>query len=493
PNRPEIHAGHRAVFDAIEQQLTGKTPHPYPPDWVAMKLLEGDTEITDLMRAALGSEWEPVAALLAQHDDAYLAVASGRYEWIGRMVRAAVVRPKLGQVTLTDRIDRLATHPLWGPLLLLAVLGLLFSLVFAVGSPIQVWLETYVVRAADWTRAVLSEQPQWLSGLLANGIITGVGTVLTLLPILILFFAALGLMEDIGYMARAAYVMDRYMHWMGLHGKSFLPLFLGFGCNVPALMGTRIIESPKGRLITLLVAPLMPCTARLSVVVLLAPVFFGPWAGLVILGLVGLSLSMLAVVGMGLHRLLFFQDTQTAFIMELPLYHVPDPRRIGMGVWQRVVDFLKGAGGVILVMSVILWWLSTYPGGNIESSYLATVGHWMTPLGKLMGLDWRMMVALLTSVVRKENTISTLAVLYGPGAGGTGLGDILGHHLSPVAALAFLAVQILFIPCMATVSTLRQETHSWSLTLLSVAFLFVISMGIGILIYQGAALLGWSV
>jgi len=157
------------------------------------------------------------------------------------------------------------------------------------------------------------------------------------------------------------------------------------------------------------------------------------------------------------------------------------------------VDFLKGAGGVILVMSVILWWLSTYPGGNIESSYLATVGHWMAPLGKLMGLDWRMMVALLTSVVRKENTISTLAVLYGPGAGGTGLGDILGKHLSPSTTLAFLAVQILFIPCMATVSTLHQETHSWSLTLLSVAFLFVISMGIGILIYQGAALLGWGV
>jgi ferrous iron transport protein B len=407
------------------------------------------------------------------------------------MVRAAVVQPRLGQVTLTDRIDRLATHPVWGVLILLVVLGLLFSLTFMIGAPVQAWLETYVVRAASLARTLLSGQPQWLVGLLANGVITGVGTVLTLLPILVIFFAALGLMEDIGYMARAAYVMDRYMHWMGLHGKSFLPLFLGFGCNVPAMMGTRIIESPKGRLTTLLVTPLVPCTARMSVIVLLAPIFFGHWAGLVITGLVGLTLLVLAALWIGLHRL-FFRDAQTAFIMELPLYHAPNLRRIGLGVWQRALDFLQGAGSVILVVSIFLWGLSTYPGGNIEASYLAVMGHWMAPLGKLMGLEWQMMVALLTSVVRKENTIPTLAVLYEPGAGGMTLGDIVGHHLSPAAALAFLTVQILFIPCVATVSTLHQEARSWKWTLFLIAILFVISIGMGILIYQGVALLGGS-
>jgi ferrous iron transport protein B len=292
-------------------------------------------------------------------------------------------------------------------------------------------------------------------------------------------------------MARAAYVMDRYMHWMGLHGKSFLPLFLGFGCNVPAMMGTRIIESPKGRLTTLLVTPLVPCTARMSVIVLLAPIFFGHWAGLVITGLVGLTLLVLAALWIGLHRL-FFRDAQTAFIMELPLYHAPNLRRIGLGVWQRALDFLQGAGSVILVVSIFLWGLSTYPGGNIEASYLAVMGHWMAPLGKLMGLEWQMMVALLTSVVRKENTIPTLAVLYEPGAGGMTLGDIVGHHLSPAAALAFLTVQILFIPCVATVSTLHQEARSWKWTLFLIAILFVISIGMGILIYQGVALLGGS-
>ncbi len=492
PNRPEIQADHREVFQDIEQLVKGKAPLPYPSDWVAMKLLEGDIEITDLMRAELGPDWKAVEELLAQHDDAYLAVASGRYEWIGRMVRAAVVQPRLGQVTLTDRIDRLATHPVWGLLILLAALGLLFSLTFIIGAPMQVRLETYVVQAADWTRDLLSGQPHWLVGLLADGVITGVGTVLTLLPILVIFFAVLGLMEDIGYMARAAYVMDRYMHWMGLHGKSFLPLFLGFGCNVPAMMGTRIIESPKARLTTLMVTPLVPCTARLSVIVLLTPVFFGSWAWLITWGLVGLSLMVLAALGIVLHRL-FFRDVQTAFIMELPLYHIPNLRTIGLGVWQRTVDFLQGAGSVILVVSVILWALSTYPGGNIESSYLAVIGRWLAPLGRLMGLEWQMMVALLTSVVRKENTIPTLAVLYGPVAAGNSLGDIIGHQLSPAAALAFLAVQILFIPCVATVSTMRQETRSWFWTLFSIAILFVISMGAGILIYHGAALLGGGV
>ena len=184
PNRPEIQADHQAVFEALEQRVRGKTPVPYLPDWVALKLLEGDADIKDLMREALGPEWEAVAALLAQHDDSYLAVASGRYEWIGRMVRAAVVRPKPGQLTVTDRIDRLATHPIWGVLLLLGVMGFLFWLTYLTGAPIQAWLETHLVQSgAEWARANLTVLPVWLVGLLAGGIITGVGTVLTLVPL----------------------------------------------------------------------------------------------------------------------------------------------------------------------------------------------------------------------------------------------------------------------------------------------------------------------
>jgi len=494
PSRPEIRADHQAVLAQIQRLIAGAVPEPYPEDWVALKLLEGDEEITSMMRERLDEDrWQEVHTILMQHEDAILAVAGGRYEWIGRMVRAAVVRPRIGQVTLTDRVDRYATHPFWGLLILLGMLGLVFWLTYTVGAPLQELLDTYLVQAgAEWVRSALSGAPAWLVGLLADGVIGGAGMVITFLPILVIFFAALGFLEDVGYMARAAYVMDRFMHLMGLHGKSFLPLFLGFGCNVPAVMGARVVEGQKARLLTILVAPLVPCTARMAVVAVLAPIFFGPHAALVSWGLVGLSLVMLAIVGIALHELVLGGE-HVAFIMELPLYHLPNARTIGLSVWQRTVAFLRKAGSIILVVSVIVWALSTLPGGEIESSYLADIGRLLAPLGGLMGLGWRMMVALLTSFVAKENTIATLGVLYSAGEEGARLAKVLAGVLKPAAALAFMAVQMLFIPCVATVATVRQETASWRWTAFSVALLLVVSFTVGIVIYQGAMLVGWGV
>lgn len=492
PNRPGIQEDHRPVLEALIRLIADRVPESYPPEWVALKLLEGDDEVTEMMRSQLGEGWAGVHTILVQHEDAFLAVAGGRYEWIGRMVRAAVVRPKAGRVTVTDRIDRIATHPIAGLLLLLLILGGVFWMTYIIGSPLQAWLEGHVVQtAATWVRSELTALPAALNGLLAGGLITGVGTVLTLLPILIIFFLVLGVLEDVGYMARAAYVMDRFMHPMGLHGKSFLPIFLGFGCNVPAIMGTRMIEAPKARLITILVAPIVPCTARMSVMALLAPIFFGQEALWVIWGLVALTLLVMAAVGVGLHQFLLGGE-QTAFIMELPLYQAPSLRTIAQGVWQRTVDFIKGAGTIILVVSVLLWALSTYPGGTIDSSFLGWFGQGLAPVGKWMGLDWQMMLALLTSFVRKENTIPTLAVLYEAGGESAGLSAALAGRLAPAAGLAFLAVQMLFIPCVATVATIRQESGSWRWTLLSILLLLVISMLVGIGIYQGAVWLGWG-
>ena len=491
-SRPDIQAGHRQLLQEVEQQVAGGVSAPYPAAWVALKLLEGDAEITEMMRARLGQQWEAVQAPLKQHDDAFLAVASGRYEWIARLVRAAVARPKAGQVTITDRLDRLATHPFWGVLLLVGALGALFWLTYFAGAPLQAWLEKNVVQAgADWVRANWTFLPAWLIGLLAGGVITGVGTVLTLLPVLTIFFAGLGLLEDVGYMARAAFVMDRFMHIMGLHGKSFLPMFLGFGCNVPALMGTRIIEAPKARLTTLLVAPAVPCIARIAVLTFLAPIFFGSQAVWVTLGLLGLVVLVIALLGTAYHELLLGGE-HTAFIMELPLYHAPDLQNIVKGIWQRLEDFLRGAGTVILLFSILLWALSTYPGGGIEQSYLAMAGRWLSPLGSLMGLSWQMMVALLTKLVRSENVISTLAVVYGAGASGAGFTELLQAQITPAAALSFMAVQLLFIPCAATVATVYQETRSWGWTLLNAGVLFAVALLIGIIIYQGAGLFGWG-
>lgn len=492
--RPDIREDHREVLAEIAGLIAGSVPEPYPEDWVALKMLEGDEEITEMMRAHLAPpQWEQVHHVLMRHEDAILAIAGGRYEWVRRMTRAALTVPKAGQITLTDRIDKVATHPIWGLFVLLGVLGAIFSLTYTIGSPIQVFLDRYIIQAgAEWVRATLVGAPWWVVGLLADGVIGGAGMVLTFLPILVIFFAALGALEDIGYMARAAYVMDRFMHLMGLHGKSFLPLFLGFGCNVPAVMGARIVDSPKARLLTILVAPLVPCTARMAVVAVLAPIFFGSAAIWVSWGLIALSLVVLALVGIALHELVLGGE-HVAFIMELPLYHTPNARTIALSVWQRTMGFVRKAGTIILIVSVIVWTLSVLPHGQVDTSILATIGRFLSPLGALLGVGWQMMVALLTSFVAKENTIATLSVLLGVGEEGAGLAQVLPTILSPASALAFLVVQVLFIPCAATVATIRQETGSWKWTAASVMMLFVLSFAVSIGVYQLALLAGWGV
>jgi ferrous iron transport protein B len=494
PRRPEIREDHRQVLEEIEGLVASDVPEPYPEEWAALKLLEGDSEITEMMQERLPKEqWQRISAILCLHEDAGLAVASGRYDWIGRMIRTAVAHPRVGQITLTERLDRWATHPFWGLAILFGMLGLIFWLTYSVGGPLQELLDTYVVGAvADWAGTVLAGAPEWASGLVVDGIIGGAGTVVTFLPILLIFFAALGFLEDLGYMARAAYVMDRFMHLMGLHGKSFLPLFLGFGCNIPAVMGARIVERERSRLLTILIAPLVPCMARMMVLSFLTPIFFGANAPLVSWGLVGFNLLVMALLGIVINRLAFGGE-RAAFIMELPLYHLPNWRTIGLFIWQRTKAFFAKAGTIILAVSVVIWALSALPGGEIETSYLAGIGRLLAPLGALMGLGWRMMVALLSSVVAKENTIASLGVLYGAGEEEARLAETMGGILTPAAALAFLAVQMLFIPCVATVATVRQETGSWKWTAFSIVLLLILSFSVGIAIYQGATLVAWGV
>ncbi len=490
PRLPEIRPDHREALEEVVKQIKGYVPAPYPIDWTALKLLEGDAEMTRKMRAVLPPErWDGVQAVLEAHEDAFMAIASGRYEWVGRMVRAAVTHPRLGQIGLTDRLDRWATHPFWGLVILAGILGLVFWLTFTLGAPIQTWLDVSIIAPlAGIAAGLLAGAPAWLSGLVVDGVIGGAGSVLTFLPIMAIFFAAFGLLEDVGYMARAAYVMDNFMHMMGLHGKSFLPLFLGFGCNVPAVMGTRVIDSRPARLLTILVAPLIPCTARLAVLAFLAPAFFGPQAMLVSWGLVLLSLVTLVLAGTLLNRLIF-KGERSAFIMEMPLYHLPNKRTIGLLVWQRSLAFIKKAGTIILAMSVAIWALSTLPGGNLQTSFLAQIGRLVSPVGRWMGMDWRLTVALLTSFLAKENSIATLGVLFGSGQN-AGLAQTLAATYSPASALAFLTVSLLFIPCAATVAAIRQETGSWRWTLANIAFMLAISVGAGVLVFRVATALG---
>lgn len=487
PVRPGIRAEYQPVLAQLMLLVADRVPPPYSAAWVTVKLLEGDDEITALAQSWLApDQWQKVQVLLAHHENAYLSVASGRYDWVGRMIRAGVRHPSLGQVTLTDRLDRVLTHPIIGLFPLLSILALTFFLVYTVASPLQMWLDSALIQGtAEWVRHNLEAAPAWLVSLLADGVIAGAGTVLTFVPVLVIFFAILGALEDVGYLARAAYVMDPFMHPIGLHGKSCMVLCLGFGCNVPAVLGSRVVESANARRLTIFLAPLVPCAARLAVLAFLTPAFFGRQATLVSMTLVALNLSILAIVGFFVNRV-HFRGERTPFIMELPLYHAPNWRTIVLYVWHNTAAFLHNAGSLILIFSVVVWFLANVPGPGLANSLLATIGHWLAPVGRLMGLDWRMMIALVSGFLAKENTIATLGVLFLGGPERTSLTAALAEAVSPASALAFLTVQMLFIPCLATVAVMYKETRSWRMVFGNVALLLLLSLGAGIVCYHAA-------
>ena len=487
PKMPDVSEDHRAIFHRLMELVGGHVSAPLTNVWVATKLMEGDPEISALVEELVpATAWNEVTSLLIKHEDALRAVVGGRYDWIEEVTRAAISRFKRGQVLITDRIDHLLTRPVIGIPVLLGILGIIFAVTFEVGFPAQKGLESLVSIAARWIDGSLSSAPLWLRGLVVNGIIGGVGSVLTFVPLLVIFFTAMAFLEDVGYMARAAFVMDRFMHIIGLHGKSFLPMCLGFGCNVPSVMGARIVESQRARLLTIFLTPFVPCTGRLAAMTFIAAAVFGKEALTVSWSLVALNIVALGIAGMIVSRL-FLKGEPVPFIMELPLYHRPDMKTIWMVVWSRTAAFMKKAGSVILLFSLVLWILSNVPGGNIETSILAWIGRKIEFIGLPMGLDWRMMVALLSSVVAKENSVASLGVLYNVGE--QGLRVVLPSAISHASALSFLVVLMIFIPCVPTISVMKQEMENWKWFAFSILFMLCLSLICGIGAFHLAATL----
>jgi ferrous iron transport protein B len=315
---------------------------PYTVEWVVTKLMEGDSEVTETFQGMVPSQvWSDIQSLLVAHEDALRAVVGGRYDWIEDATRAAVSRFRRGQVLMTDRIDHVLTRPLTGIPVLLAILAIVFLVTFAVGYPLQGYLESLVASLGTMVQNLLEEEPQWIRGLLVDGIIGGAGSVVTFVPILLIFFFAMSFLENVGYMARAAFVMDRFMHIIGLHGKSFLPMCLGFGCNVASVLGARIVESRKARLLTIFLTPFVPCTGRLAVITFVAAAVFAGNALAVTWFLVALNVVMLGVAGMFIGR--FCSVRKQFHSLWNPLYHKPDFRTIGLCM-ARTVAFIKKAG-----------------------------------------------------------------------------------------------------------------------------------------------------
>ncbi len=478
----------KKVIDDLESLLDSVVTDPYPRHWAAMKLLEGDNQISKLIEERVpAADWKQFESFLRENENAAVAIATLRFKWVDKIVDASQEKPPIGQVSLTEKIDRIATHPVLGLLLMIAIMSLIFWLVYALGVPIQNFLEVNLIqKGQELLYQHFAFLPACLLSFLGNGILSGMGTVLTFIPILFFFFIAWAFLEDVGYTSRAAFVTDGFMHHLGLHGKSCLPMILGFGCNVPAVLGTRIIDSKRARLLTIILTPLVPCTGRMAVISIIAAAFFGGQAVFVSIGMVILSLLILVLTGLILNRFVL-KGESGALIMELPLYHMPNPRLIGLVTCQSIKAFVKRAGTVILAVSLIVWLLSIIPGGSIDNSVLAQIGKWLEPLGRLMGLNWQMMVALISSFVAKENTIATLGVLLG--GQGAGLEQQLHTILAPAAALAFLVIQVLFIPCVATISVIRQETGGWKWPVFTVVYQLVLSLVMAILVFQIANLI----
>lgn len=481
PKIPEVAKNHMDMFEGLIQLLEDHITDIYPKAWCATKLMEGDKEVIEEVEKSLPPPvWEKIRTILSQHEDSLRAVVGGRYDWIEDVTRSAIKRFKPGQVLVTDRIDHILTNPFIGIPGLLGVLGFIFGLTYKVGLPLQNLFEAVFIELGKVLQPLLKSYPEWIEGIIVNGIIAGVGSVLSFIPILTIFFTALALLEDTGYIARVAFVMDRFMHVIGLHGKSFLPLCLGFGCNVPAILSSRIVESKKAQLLTIFLTPFVPCVGRLGVLTFLTGAIFFEKAALVMWLLVTLNIVILIILGFILSR--FLRLESVPFIMELPLYHKPSIKNVLSAVISRVLSFVRKAGTVILVFSVILWFFSSFPGKTIEESYLAMFGKNLERVGAFFGLDWKLTVALISSVVAKENSIATLGVLYNVAE--EGLRKVLSQNVTHASLISFLVILMLFIPCVPTTAVLKSEIGSGKWFVILFFVILFVSLGAGFLSYR---------
>lgn len=383
--------------------------------------------------------------------------------------------------TRLEKIDKVLTNPWLGFPIMMAVLYFVFWCTFTLGAYPQEWIENGINALCELAHAHMADG--WFSGLLIDGVLQGVGAVLAFLPNIIILFFFISLMEDSGYMAREAFIMDTVMHRVGLHGRSFVPMLMGFGCNVPAIMAARDIQNPKDRVLTMLMVPFMSCSARLPVYMLFVDTFFANYKALVMISLyaIGICLSVLFAVVM--KKTPWFRQDDDDSVNELPEFRLPKARATAAHIWERVADYLQKICTVILWASIIIWALEYFPSqdlNDLENSYLASIGKAVSPLLEPLGFDWKMSVCLLTGLPAKEAIVSTLAILYG--------GDIATAGFTPLTAFSFLLFVLLYFPCVATIATLRREAGkvwAWFTVFHSLALAWLVSF----LVYQIGSLL----
>ncbi len=477
----------RDIIDR-DQEASAK----YPSRWLATRLIENDSYVRELLSGR--PIWKDLELCLGKMDreEGEMDLADDRYAVIDEVVALSCRRCKPKR-SVSDKMDRVLVHRYLGLPIFFVLLWGAFELTFSAAAPFMDMIDMGFAELGGWVAG--NVRPEWLASLLADGIIGGVGSVLIFLPNIIIMFLILGMLEDSGYLARVAFLMDRLMNRIGLQGKSAIPLMMGFGCNLPAIMATRSIEDRKDRLITIMATPFMSCSARLPIYILFAGAFFSHMAGTVIFVMYAIGVAV-AIITAKLLRTLAFKGEPSAFIMELPPYRLPTVRSVGVHTWDRAYMYVRKAGTIILLGVVAIWALASLPFGveyGSEGSWIAAIGKVIEPLVEPLGFDWRIAVALLFGFVAKEIVVGGLMTLYRTGESEDALTDALraDGSMNQVNAFGLMTFSLLYMPCVATAGVIWGETRSWKWTLFSIVYGMVIAYVIALLIWQvGGPLFG---
>ncbi len=498
----EIEAALEKLQNGILQN-TGLS-EKYNARWLAVKYLEGDKAVGNLFeKNNVFTKLEEIRKDYVDRieavwgDDIESIIAEKKYGFINGIVKESVKRQMSAEEkqSITDKIDRVVTNRYIGiPIFLIAMWGI-FQFTFTLGNPIADLIDLFF----RWFGGVVGDgihasgAPEILVSLIVDGIIGGVGAVLVFMPNIFLLFFAISLLEDSGYMSRAAYITDRFMHTLGLHGKSFIPMIIGFGCNVPGILATRTLENKRDRLVTILINPLMSCSARLPVYILFTGAFFSANQGLVIFSLY--LLGIVLAIGMGvLFKKLVFRGETSHFVMELPVYRVPTLKSTFIHMWDRGSSFIRKAGTLIVAVVVLVWVLSSLPEGvqyASRESFLGQLGAFIAPVLEPAGFGtWEAASALLFGIVAKEVVVVTLGVVYD--AGEEGLVSVISGSWTPLSAYSFMVMTLIYIPCAATIGAIKRETNSWRWTAFAIGYSLLLGWVMAVIVYQAGSLLGFA-
>ena len=488
-----IHVNHGVLLeDKISrvEALVRKNPEPhhnYSARFLSIKLLENDKQVEGIVRKLENANEIFAERDICQKDvlseigeDSESAITDAKYGYVQGAMKETFQKMHRYKRLMTKRIDAVVTHQVWGYPIFLLLMYLMFFCTFNIGQYPMDWIDIGV----EWLGGMIGEwMPEGpLKDLVVDGVISGVGGVIVFLPNIMILYAFISWMEDSGYMARAAFIMDKIMHRMGLHGKSFIPMIMGFGCNIPAIMATRTIEDRKSRLITMLIIPLMSCSARLPVYIIIITAFFPKNAAMILFSMYLIGI-MFSIIMAKLFSRFVVKGESSPFVMELPPYRMPSMKSVSRHTWEKGKQYLKKMGTTILVASIAVWALSYFPHHaeateeqQMELSYIGQIGKFVEPVIKPCGMQWKEGVALITGVGAKEIVASTMAVLYH--------GDITASGMTPLVAFAFMVFVLLYFPCIPTCIGIKNESGQWKWAGFTALYTTLMAWICSMLVYQ---------